>query len=158
MVEKTTYNKETANAPALTPEQIPPSFYRCFQSDCPKADTCSRFLAGKLLREGKVCGPAVYPSARTGDTCTMYKQTRVIRAAYGFTAIFAEVKQKDSTPLRSRIKAYLGGNTTYYRYHHGEKLLTPEQQEWIVGLFRRKGYTEELHFDGYRELYDFSPD
>ena len=141
----------------LTPDQIPPSYARCFQSNCPKADTCARFLAGKHIPEGQVRGEAVYPTARRGSDCKMYKQTRVIRAAYGFKALFAEVKQKDDTPLRSRIKAYLGGNTTYYRYHHGERLLTPEQQKWIINLFRRKGYTEELRFDGYRELYDFSP-
>lgn len=49
-----------------------------------------------------------------------------------------------------------GGNTTYYRFHHGERLLTPEQQKWIINLFRRHGYTEELHFDGYRNVYDFT--
>lgn len=136
--------------------RIPASFARCFQGDCPKAGACVRFLAGKHVPAGKLSGPAVYPTARRGDDCELYKPTRVIRAAYGFKAIFAEVKQKDDTPLRNRIKAYLGGNTTYYRYHHGEKLLTPEQQDWIINLFRRAGYTEELHFDGYRELYDFS--
>ena len=93
------------NAPALTPEQIPPSYARCFQADCPNADTCARFLAGKYIPTGKVWGDAVYPTARQGNTCTMYKQTRVIRAAYGFKALFAEVKQKDDTPLRNRIKA-----------------------------------------------------
>ena len=41
MVEKTTYNQEMTNAPALTPEQIPPSYARCFQADCPKADLCT---------------------------------------------------------------------------------------------------------------------
>ena len=87
MVEKTTYNQEMTNAPALTPEQIPPSYARCFQADCPKADTCARFLAGKYIPTGKVWGDAVYPTARQGNTCTMYKQTRIIRAAYGFKAL-----------------------------------------------------------------------
>ena len=62
----------------LTPDQIPPSYVRCFQGDCPLADTCARFLAG--------------------------------------------------------------------------------QQEWILNLFRRNGYTEDLCFDGYREIYDFVSD
>ncbi len=52
----------------LTPEQIPPSYCRCFQSDCPKSDSCARFLAGKHLPEGWVTGPAVYPTARQADT------------------------------------------------------------------------------------------
>ena len=141
---------------SLTPDQIPPSFHRCFQSDCPKADTCARFLAGQHLREEQICGPAVYPAARTGSRCQMYKQTRVIHAAYGFKTIFAEVKRKDDTPLRDRIKAYLGGNTAYYRYHHGERLLTPEQQCWIINLFHAYGYNDNLRFDGYRDLYDFT--
>ena len=90
----------------LTPEQIPPSYCRCFQSDCPKSDSCARFLAGKHLPEGWVTGPAVYPTARQGATCVCYKQTRIIHAAYGFRALFAEVKKKDDTPLRDRIKTY----------------------------------------------------
>lgn len=68
------------------------------------------------------------------------------------------MKKKDDTPLRKRVKAYLGGNTTYYRYHHGERLLTPEQQEWIIALFRRHGYTGELGFDKYLDRYDFTSD
>ena len=73
-------------------------------------------------------------------------------------ALFAEAKQKDSTPLRNRVKEYLGGHGTYYRYLHGERPLMPEQQEWILNLFRRNGYTEDLCFDGYREIYDFVSD
>lgn len=75
--------------------------------------------------------------------------------AYGFKALFAEIKKKDEKPIRDRIKKYLGGNTAYYRYHHGKRLLSPDQQEWILALFRQHGYTEELHFDGYRDIYDF---
>ena len=142
----------------LTPDQIPPSYVRCFQGDCPLADTCTRFLAGQCIPEGQECGAAVYPTARRDGDCKYYRQTRVIRAAYGFKALFAEAKQKDSTPLRNRVKEYLGGHGTYYRYLHGERPLMPEQQEWILNLFRRNGYTEDLCFDGYREIYDFVSD
>ena len=141
--------------PSVSPEQIPSSYIRCFQGDCPKADSCARLLAGKHLPEGQTTGPAVYPSARQGDSCAYYKPTRVIHAAYGFRALFAEVKKKDDTLLRNRIKAYLGGSSAYYRYHHGERLLTPEQQEQITAFFRQRGYTDELRFDGYRDVYDF---
>ena len=139
----------------LTADQIPTLYSRCFQSDCPKAETCTHFLASKYIPEGQTQGDAIYPTARQNGDCRHYKEIRVIRAAYGFKTLFAEVKQKDDTPLRNTIRKYLGGNTTYYRYHHGERMLTPEQQEWIINLFRRHGYTENLRFDGYRELYDF---
>lgn len=139
----------------LTLEQIPYTFSRCFQSDCPQADTCAHFLASKFIIKGQVSGPAIYPTSRLNGTCVCYKQTGIIHAAYGFKALFAEIKKKDEKPIRNRIKKYLGGNTAYYRYHHGKRLLSPDQQEWILALFRQHGYTEELHFDGYRDIYDF---
>lgn len=140
----------------LTLEQIPYTFSRCFQSDCPQADTCAHFLASKFIIKGQVSGPAIYPTSRLNGTCVCYKQTGIIHAAYGFKALFAEIKKKDEKPIRDRIKKYLGGNTAYYRYHHGKRLLSPDQQEWILALFRQHGYTEELHFDGYRDIYDFN--
>ena len=140
----------------LTLEQIPYTFSRCFQSDCPQADTCAHFLASKFIIKGQVSGPAIYPTSRLNGTCVCYKQTGIIHAAYGFKALFAEIKKKDEKPIRDRIKKYLGGNTAYYRYHHGKRLLSPDQQEWILALFRQQGYTEELHFDGYRDIYDFT--
>ena len=139
----------------LTLEQIPYTFSRCFQSDCPQADTCAHFLESKFIIKGQVSGPAIYPTSRLNGTCVCYKQTGIIHAAYGFKALFAEIKKKDEKPIRDRIKKYLGGNTAYYRYHHGKRLLSPDQQEWILALFRQHGYTEELHFDGYRDIYDF---
>ncbi len=139
----------------LTLEQIPYTFSRCFQSDCPQADTCAHFLASKFIIKGQVSGPAIYPTSRLNGTCVCYKQTGIIHAAYGFKALFTEIKKKDEKPIRDRIKKYLGGNTAYYRYHHGKRLLSPDQQEWILALFRQHGYTEELHFDGYRDIYDF---
>lgn len=139
----------------LTLEQIPYTFSRCFQSDCPQADTCAHFLASKFIIKGQVSGPAIYPTSRLNGTCVCYKQTGIIHAAYGFKALFAEIKKKDEKPIRDRIKKYLGGNTAYYRYHHGKRLLSPDQQEWILALFRQQGYTEELHFDRYRDIYDF---
>ena len=32
----------------------------------------------------------------------------------------------------------------------------PEQQQWILDLFRELGYTDDLAFDGYKDIYDFT--
>ena len=58
--------------------------------------------------------------------------------------------------MRSLLTKCLGTGGTYYRYHSGKKLLTPEQQEWILNLFRRHGYTQGLEFEGYVEKIDLS--
>ena len=104
-----------------------------------------------------VWGNAVYPTAKKGSQCKLYKEIRVINGAYGFKSLFSEVKQKDYTPLRDQIKDYLGGHGTFYRYNSGDKLLTPEQQQWILNLFDSYGYKkEDLAFEHYKDAIDFS--
>lgn len=139
----------------LTAADVPPMFARCFMADCPLADSCLRYLAGQYLSDYICMGSAVYPNARHDDGCTAYKPTRVIRGAYGFNALFDSVKWRDGAPMRRAIKKMLGGNGSYYRYHHGQRLLTPKQQEAIQALFRSSGYTGTISFDGYRDVFDF---
>lgn len=137
-------------------DQLPPSWRFCFCDGCPKHNDCLRFQTGLLVPADRTCGDAVFPTAYKDGDCKHFKQIRTIHAAYGFGPLFREVKQKDYTPLRDMMKAYLGGHGTYYRYNRGERLLTPEQQEWIIGLFARHGYTENINFEHYRDVIDLS--
>ncbi len=140
----------------FTYDLVPPTWPVCFIKSCPMAEDCIRHLAGTVLSDDVVFGAAVYPTALKNGKCCKFKQIRVIHAAWGFDTIFNQVKRKDSASLRNSIKEYLGGHGTYYRYHNGKLLLTPEQQEWIVSLFLSYGYTENLKFDNYKDIYDFS--
>lgn len=135
-------------------DMLPPSWIFCFLDGCPKADECVLHLSGRHIPEGKVWGRAVFPTALKENGCERFKPIRKIRAAYGFDTLFAEVKRKDDKPLRDAMKHYLGSHGAYYRYHNGERLLTPEQQQWILDLFRSYGYTEGLSFDHYRDVFD----
>lgn len=138
----------------LTYDMLPPSWLYCFLEGCPKAGECIRYISSKLIPDDVTIGYAVLPTALKGKDCPHFKQIRKIRAAYGFNKLFEEVKRKDDTPLRNQLKAYLGSHGAYYRYHNGEKLLTPEQQQHIIDIFHQWGYTDNLAFDHYREVYD----
>ncbi len=133
---------------------LPPSWVFCFLDGCPKAEECMRHFSAQYIPDDKKRGYAVFPTALSGDACDYFKPIRKIHAAYGFDTIFKEVKRRDDKALRAKVKAYLGGNGTYYRYQHGERLLTLEQQQWIIDIFRSFGYTENLVFDHYRDVYD----
>ncbi|MBP3756339.1 MAG: hypothetical protein J6I61_03560 [Prevotella sp.] len=137
-------------------DEVPPSWRYCFCDGCPQHDDCLRYQTGLNLPANVTWGNAVYPTAYRNGHCKLFKQIRLIHSAYGFKTLFSEVKQKDYTPLRDQIKNYLGGHGTYYRYNRGERLLTPEQQEWIVRQFARYGYTKGIQFDHYRDVLDFS--
>ena len=54
------------------------------------------------------------------------------------------------------VKNYFSsGCGPYYRYHHGENLLSPRQQEDIMNILARYGSTEGLAFDHYVTDFDF---
>ncbi len=135
---------------------VPVTWPLCFCEACPRHQECLRFLVGTHVPQKLTWGPAIYPSAYQGGDCPHYKQPRIIKAAYGFRLFFRDVKQRDYTLLRDQMKAYLGGHGTYYRYNRGERLLTPEQQQWIRDLFASHGYDKDVDFEGYRNVLDFS--
>ena len=135
---------------------MPKSWQVCFLSDCPKKDACLRQMAARHLPEDRDFGPAVFPTMKIGEEgCRLFTTGESKLMAWGFQKLFAEVKSKDEYGLRAAIKNYLGGHANYYRYHRGERLLSPEQQEWITALFRRYGYSEPLEFNNYVTTYDF---
>lgn len=134
--------------------EVPTWWALCFNENCPRKGECMRFVAGQHVPDDKTIGQAVYPNACKNGTCEHFYQLRVVRAARGFGNIFAEVKQKDAAVLREKIMKHLGGHGSYYRYKNGERLLMPEQQDWICQLFERYGYADMVTFLEYMDVYD----
>lgn len=135
---------------------VPLSWQLCFLSECPKKDECLRQMVAKHLPKSRQFGPAVYPTMEIGENgCRLFTACRPKQMAWGFETLFSDVKSKHEQGLRQAMKSYLGGHGTYYRCNSGKKLLTPEQQEWIINLFRQNGYSENLVFDHYVTAYDF---
>ena len=60
----------------------------------------------------------------------------------GIQYAYKDVKASDLKSLRELTKELLGGKTSYYRYHRGEKKLTPEQQDSVRRLFTKHGYSD----------------
>ncbi len=148
------YRKLMEDYNDLTYDMLPQSWAFCFINGCKNEAECIRHISSCVIPSEATVGRAIYPTAVNTDPCPHFKPIRKIRAAWGFDTLFSEVKMKDSTPLRGAIKKYLGGHGTYYRYHNGERLLTPEQQQAILNLFKNRGYTTGLEFDHYCNVYD----
>lgn len=135
---------------------VPVNWQLCFLDDCPVKDKCLRQLVAHHLSDDRTFGPAIYPTMKRGDEgCRLFATSEPQRMAWGFTTLFSEVKSRDEHRLRNSIKDYLGGHSTYYRYHNGERLLSPKQQAWIIRLFQKYGYNENLTFDHYTIIYDY---
>ena len=145
-------------AKKFTFREVPTGYKLCFNEHCQKHEDCIRFLAGQHVPPTMMSGPAVYPNAATDDICPFFKQTRVIHGAWGFRNLYKGVEKKDAQVLKAMIINYLGGPVASFGYMHGEKLLTPEQQDCIQGFFNELGYTQAIVFEGYSIMYDFTED
>ena len=66
---------------------------------------------------------------------------------------YIPVQLADATVIKRQMIAYFG-KTIYYRCCNKERLIKPKEQEYIQGLFRRRGVTETPQFDEYIEYYD----
>ena len=88
--------------------------------------------------------------------CPYYKKTRIIHGAWGFRNLFKDIPYKDAQSLKARVTNYLGGPVEAHKYQFGEEVLTPEQQQDIKKMFEELGYMNDLVFDGFTFVYDFS--
>ena len=134
--------------------QVPAGYVYCFNDACAKHEECLRWKVAQQIDQKMTMAQTVLPTVLSRSRCPHYRKAELKRMAWGFNKIFAEVKSKDEALLRDLIKQYLGGNGTYSRYKLGRRLLTPEQQEHIIGLFRDRGYSEGLEFDHYATTCD----
>ena len=92
---------------------------------------------------------------RNGE-CKYFRKTELVMMAKGFHQFYRQMKSRDLRhAFRIELTDYLGSKGTYYRYKDGERLLNPEQQDWIVQLLKKHGYEEEVVFDQYKETYDY---
>lgn len=135
--------------------KVPTGYQLCFHGACPLRDECVRYLAGQHVPATLEMGMAVYPTAYHDGQCAFFRHNRVQRMAWGFGGIYLPLKSYLRAPARTAVCELLGSEGTYYRYHHGQRKLSPEQQEGVKRILREFGYNGEVQFEHYEDTYDF---
>lgn len=136
-------------------ENVPEGFCLCFNSAYEKCAECLRYQAGLTAAANKAFGLAVYPQACKDGACSMFREARPVVLASGFTTIYDHLTRSQASEAAARVRKKLG-NGSYYRYHHGTRLMSPEKQQEVLAILSDYGPTDALHFDRYVEEYDFS--
>lgn len=143
----------------MTPEidynEFPAGFAHCFNEQCRRGETClRRQLALRIPKErGCVCvvNPAHLESA-TGESCSFFLLDQPQRYARGISHLFDDVPLRKAQVIKSQILAYLG-RTNYYRCKRGERLVKPDEQAYILKLFRAQAVDGEPKYDEYQDYY-----
>ena len=127
----------------------------CFLEQCVRKNECLRYQLWVCLRQKWAEGKAVFPDAETDDACPFFAPLRTVRMAWGFNALFRDVRINDGKELRAQMREILGSKRQYYSYKLGQRKLLPEQQDEIKRLFAEYGYAD-ADFDHFSYGIDLS--
>lgn len=142
---------------SLNLKNIPSKYRICFNENCQLRNQCLHYHAYLLQPDGKVNGPAVYPSAWKSGQCQYFSEDKPVQKAWGFSHLYDNIPRYLQSEARRRVMRYFSsGKGPYYRYHHGEHTLSPRQQEDVMQILAQFGSTEGLTFDHYEMDYDFT--
>lgn len=137
--------------------KMPADYALCFNKQCPLHEHCVHYVVGQQAPRIRPFGPAVYPWALSDGQCEMYREYVPVQMAWGFAHLYDCLPRHLRSAARYSVQNYFSrGAGPYYRYHHGERKLGPQQQQEIIAIVMRYGSTQTPHFDHYELSYDFT--
>jgi hypothetical protein len=129
----------------------------CFNQECALKEQCMRYQLGLQATAHRTQGAAVYPSAWKDGTCSSFSTNGEVEMAWGFDGLYKLLSPDMATVARRSLRKHLSaGASTYYRFHHGERLLSPAKQQEIIDFVSQFGPVGEKPFDHYLTAYDFT--
>ena len=138
-------------------KNIPYGYKLCFNDSCQLRDKCMHYQAYLLKPAERLGGPAVYPDAWKSGQCQRFCEVKLVKKAWGFSNVYDNVPHHLRSEARRCVRNYFSnGCGPYYRYHHGDNMLSPRQQQDIMDILAKFGPTDGLSFDHYVTGYDFS--
>lgn len=135
--------------------QVPKNYLHCQNTQCQHSASCLRFLVALRIDSSVSSFSIVNPAYVAGRTeCPYFKPDQLIRFASGITYLFDNLPHAKAIKVKKIIYSHFGKNT-YYRFRNQERLIKPEEQDFIHEVFVKEGIEEEPLFDKYVDKHDW---
>jgi hypothetical protein len=120
----------------------------CYNDNCEKAAQCLRRKVAGYVPDTRRLLLSVNPGyvARKKGKCEYFQSAEPIYMGKGLVHFYDRIPESAARAIRKQLLAHFG-NSNYYRYRSGERLIKPEIKEYITEVCRKHGWTEELVFD-----------
>lgn len=131
-----------------------PNYLLCFINECPRRATCLRWLVGRELQSNDyniLSVNPMHPEVKA-NKCALYREKKHVRYAKGMMHFYDEMTRSQEVGIKHRLIVHYG-RRQYYEYRRGERLISPEMQEFIGQVCKEHGYTKEPHYDGWQDDY-----
>ncbi len=136
--------------------QVPHTFMHCIHTPCVQKNDCVRYQLMQHVTAERVSLLIVNPAhlSDVRENCPHFFADQTAQFALGITHLLDNIPHKKAMQIRSELYSSFGKNT-YYRIRKKERLIRPDEQNYIRQLFVRKGISEEPVFDKYVEQYEW---
>lgn len=139
-----------------TNNTVPNNFTLCLKGDCPKAPTCLRYAATKMMpaevQRWSIVSPA-YLAQMEGE-CPHYRLAEKVQYARGFVRMIRSLPVNVSEMVAHKLIAHFGRNA-YYDMRKGKRPITPAEQEIIRTVVAECEAGQEVTFDAYEGDYQW---
>lgn len=135
-------------------ESVPFDFAHCFNETCLRADQCLRRQMGLLLplERETVLMVNHHRFLSNGENCTQFRKNESQLFARGISMLFSTLPYSKAIMIRKQLIEHFG-KSLFYRFKRKECLVTPEQQQVFLKIFRDNGIVEPPVFDEMVERY-----
>ena len=134
-------------------KEVPGNYTHCLNEQCPRSTECLRFKVAQHVNAKTASFLVVNPKYIANQKeCALFHPDQVIRHAVGITHLFNDLPYSKARRIRKQLKEHFGHNY-YYRIYRHERYISPEEQNYIQGLFTKEGILEEPVFDEYIDTY-----
>ncbi len=136
-------------------KEVPYDYLRCQNSDCEQAENCLRYQVGLLQDEETSIFRMLNPLyVKLQGECKYFAPDQMVRYAQGITHLFDKLPYDKYLKIKKMIINKLN-HSEFYRIYRKEKMLTPDQQDFIKRIFEEEKIKEKPTFDEYIERYDW---
>ena len=136
-------------------QDVPKNYVYCLNNECTHSSDCLRFKVtlhvDKNISSFRTVNP-VYVAQQ--KECFYFQSDRLTRFALGITHLFDELPHEKAVKIRNILYKYFKLNM-FYRIQNKQRLIKPEEQDYIRQVFANEGILEEPVFDEYVDRYNW---
>ena len=146
-------------------DDIPFQYAYCYATakQCEQSNRCLRSHAARMNEEDlamprevlSCITPAYVNRVAAGETCIHFRSDTPLRYARGMKILFDIVPKGQYNTVRSKVINCFSCERVFYYAQKGEQLISPNEQEQIIAIFKNSGLSAPL-FDKYELCPDWS--
>ena len=135
--------------------EVPKNYLHCQNAQCPRTADCLHFLVACHINNEtpyfSVVNPAYVVEQRE---CPFFRPDHLVRFALGITYLFDNLSHAKAVKIKQLLYNHFP-QSTFYRIRNKQRLIKPEEQDFIRQVFIKESIEEEPVFDKYVDRYDW---